>query len=105
MFPQVPPLPPVPPAKGTPVRTRITKVLTIAATSAALLGGAALATAGTAVAAPAHAGRAVRVAPHHVAVRTERVWVKGHYVTVRVRGHVRREWIPAHYETIVVHGR
>jgi hypothetical protein len=90
------------------VRTRITKVLTIAAASAALLGGA-LATAGTASAAtPAHAGKpvVVRVAPRHaMPVRTRRVWVKGHYETVRMHGMVKREWIPGHFVTVVVHGR
>ncbi|QMU79685.1 hypothetical protein GXW83_32270 [Streptacidiphilus sp. PB12-B1b] len=91
------------------MRTRFTKVLTIAAASAALLGGAALATAGTAsAAAPAHAVQpiAVRVAPHHRApVRTERVWVDGRYETVRVHGRVKREWVPGHYVTVVVRGR
>ncbi|MBC3843499.1 hypothetical protein GXW82_34700 [Streptacidiphilus sp. 4-A2] len=82
------------------MRTRITKAFALVAASAALVGATALATAGTASAAPSHALRpvATRVAPHHHnQFRTERVWVKGHYVMVRVHGHVRREWVAGHY--------
>jgi len=85
------------------VRTRITKAITLAAASAALLGGAALAAAAPASAAvPAHVTRPM--APRHNSpVRTERVWVKGHYADVRVQhGKIRREWIPGHYAVITV---
>ncbi len=91
------------------MRTRITKAVTLVAASAALLGGAALATAGTAAAAPTHTLRPVasRMAPQHrTPVRTERVWVKGHYVTVRAQhGMARREWVPGHYVIVAVRGR
>ena len=85
------------------MRTRITKAITLAAASAALLGGAALAAAAPAsAAAPAHVTRPM--APRHNSpVRTERVWVKGHYADVRVQhGKIRREWIPGHYAVITV---
>ena len=84
------------------MRTRITKAITLVAASAALLGGAALVSAAPAsAAAPAHVTRPM--APrHHSPVRTERVWVKGHYVTVRAHGKIRREWIQGHYTLITV---
>ncbi|QMU73191.1 hypothetical protein [Streptacidiphilus sp. P02-A3a] len=90
------------------MRTRITKAVTLVAASAALLSGAALATAGTAAAATTHTLRPVasRMAPHHrTPVRTERVWVKGHYVTVRGRHGIRREWVKGHYAIVAVRGR
>ena len=90
------------------MRTRITKAITLVAASAALLGGAALATAGTAAAAPTHSQPvASRMAPHHrTPVRTERVWVKGHYEIVRgLHGMTRREWVPGHYVVVAVRGR
>jgi hypothetical protein len=91
------------------VRTRITKAISLVAASAALLGGAALATAGTAAAAaPTHSQPvASRMAPQHrTPVRTERVWVKGHYENVRgLHGQIRREWVPGHYVIVAVRGR